>query len=206
MPQHKTITDKFETLLKIYSKLTPPLVSGLNPPASLSEIREAENELEIKFPDDLRQLLLYANGQPYPETIVSPFLPGLRFADTDWQGIASYGWLADLNSIVERVKWTRGDFEIFQREEFELTGPVSFHNHFIDFTISENSDNLVLDLMPEVGGKVGQVVMMRTQPCHLAVLAPSISNLLDMVTDGFLNGRFKPNAEGVCPVWCDGGW
>ncbi len=141
---------------------------------------------------------------------VSPFTPGFRFADTGWQGRASYGWLLDVKEIVQWIKTKRELFPQYlesAEETFELTGPVQFHDRFIDFTASENSDNLLLDMIPALGGSVGQVVMMNTQPCHLAVLAPSIGAFLDLLIHGFQNGRFLPyREEGGCPVWWDGGW
>ena len=203
------IADQVSKLLEIYATLEPPLVAGLNAPAHSSEIWNAERELDVEFPEDLRELLLCANGQPYQTATVSLFIPGYRFADTGWRGRASYGWLLDADQIAQRTKWTREEYEQFagsHDETFELTGPVYFHNRFIDFTASENSDNLVLDLMPAPGGSVGQVVMMSTQPCHLAVLAPSIASFLDLIIDGFSQHRFLPNCDGQCPVWWDGGW
>ncbi len=204
------IADQIETLLKLYAALSPPLVSSLNPPASAFEIEDAENELQIDFPSELKQLLMSANGQPYMTEEVSPFIPGFRFADTGWQGRASYGWLLDVKEIVQWLKNKRELYPVYLEstdETFELTGPVQFHDRFIDFTASENSDNLLLDMKPAPGGSVGQVVMMNTQPCQLAVLAPSIGVFLDLLIDGFQKGRFLPfGEEDICPVWWDGGW
>lgn len=204
------IADQIETLLKLYAALTPPLESSLNAPATPGEIADAENELQMDFPSELKQLLMFANGQPYMSKEVSPFIPGFRFADTGWQGRASYGWLIDVKEIVQWVKIKRELYPQYLKstdETFELTGPVQFHDRFIDFTASENSDNLLLDMNPALGGSVGQVVMMNTQPCHLAVLAPSIGAFLDLLIEGFQNGRFLPfGEEDGCPVWWDGGW
>lgn len=203
------IAHKISRLLGIQSTLQPPYKTILNPPAVLSDIRKAESELEVEFPADLVELLLFANGQPYDKEPTSPIFPGVRFADIGWRGRASYGWLLSLEEIVERVIWTRQQYQEFgesEDEPFVLTGPVCYHNRFIDFTASENSDNLVLDLLPPVGGTIGQVVMMSTQPCHLGVLAPSISDFLDLVIEGFLNGRFLPYDDEECQPWWDGGW
>lgn len=206
------IAQKIAELNEIHAQLTPPLISRLNPPAAPEEITAAERELGVQFPSDLRELLLCVNGQPYRSGMeVSPFLPGHRFADADvgWGGRASYGWLLSLEEIVERVKWSREMYdEVGESEDepFKLTGPVVFHNRFIDFTASENSDNLVVDLQPAPGGTVGQVVMMMTQPCQLGVIAPGISEFLDLIIEGFRRGRYLPNCEGEIPVWWDGGW
>lgn len=203
------IAKRIARLLEVQTRLSPPLISGLNPPADKEDISRAEQELGIEFPSDLCELLLCANGQPYMTEGVSPIFPGHRFAETGWQGRASYGWLLSLDEIVERVKWFREQYDEFGEssdEPFELIGPVVFHRQFIEFTASENSDNLVVDLQPSHGGTVGQVVMMRTQPCQLAVLAPSLSEFLDLIIDGFQQGRYLPNCHGEIPVWWDGGW
>ncbi len=100
------------------------------------------------------------------------------------------------------MKWFREQYDECgesSEEPFERTGPVVFHRQFIEFTASENSDNLVVDLQPSHGGTVGQVVMMRTQPCQLGVLAPIIGEFLDLIIDGFLQGRYLPNCKGEIP-------
>ena len=202
------IAHKISRLLEIQSTLAPPYKAVLNPPATIEEVRKAERELNVGFPSDLVELLLFANGQPYCTETTSPIFPGVRFADIGWRGRASYGWLMSIDDIVEQVNWTRQDYEDGDSpdETFELTGPVCFHNGFIDFTASGNSDNLVLDLMPAAGGSMGQVVMMSTQPCHLGVIAPSISDFLDLVIEGFLSGRFLPCSDEEFQPWWDGGW
>lgn len=203
------IAQKISRLLEVQSTLKPLYKAILNPPATLGDVRKAESELQVEFPSDLVELLLFANGQPYDKELTSPIFPGVRFANIGWRSRASYGWLMSLDEIVERVKWTRQEFEECDElpdEPFELTGPVCYHNRFIDFTASENSDNLVVDLMPTAGGSIGQVVMMSTQPCHLGVLAPSIGDFFDIVIEGFLSGRFLPCDDEPCQPWWDGGW
>lgn len=205
----QVIAQKISRLLEIQSTLAPPYKAVLNPPATIEEVRNAERELNVELPSELVELLLFANGQPYLKETISPIFPGVRFADIGWRGQASYGWLSSIDEIVERVNWARQEYEEYGEspdEPFELTGPVCYHNSFIDFTASENSDNLVIDLMPAAGGSIGQVVMMSTQPCHLGVLAPSISDFLDLVIEGFLNGRFLPCSDEECQPWWDGGW
>lgn len=202
------IAHKLSRLLEIQSTLKPPYKTVLNPPANLADVRKAECELQVQFPSDFVDVLLFANGQPYRKEHTSPIFPGVRFADIGWRGRASYGWLLPIEEIVESVSVTRQQYEEYdesQDEPFELTGPVCYHNHFIDFTASENSDSLVIDLMPAAGGSIGQVVMMSTQPCHLGVIAPSIGDFLDLVIEGFLNGRFLPCDDEECQPWWDGG-
>ena len=204
-----TIAEKMSRFLELQATLVPAYQAIMNSPATLEDVRAAEHQLEVDFTADLVDLLLFANGKPYGEVPTSPIFPGVRFEDIGWRGRASYGWLSSLDEIVERVKWTRQEYEEFGEssdEPFEITGPVRYHNRFIDFTASENSDNLVIDLMPASGGSMGQVVMMSTQPCHLGVLAPSIGDFLELVIDGFCSGRFLPYSEEPYQPWWDGGW
>ncbi len=59
------IAEKMALLLEIQAKLSPPLISRLNPPAHFEDIERAEQELGVVFPSDLRELLLCADGQPF---------------------------------------------------------------------------------------------------------------------------------------------
>lgn len=204
----RMIRDQIKRLLEIHATLSPPLVSKLLPPVPSEKLDSAEVELGLKLPVELREMLMVTNGQDYFNCSLSPFIPGYRFADCGWEGCASYGFLLGIEEIVQRTLYTREQYSWYLEspdEEFELTGPVKYHDRFIDFTGSFNSDNLVLDMMPENGGHVGQVVMMRTQPCQLAVITPGISALLDKLIEGFLSDRFQPVDEAF-PAWWDGGF
>lgn len=59
------------------------------------------------------------------------------------------------------------------------------------FTNTENADCLALDLNPQRGGAIGQVVLYCTQVPQIIVLAPDLETLLTMLTADYRRGRFR---------------
>jgi cell wall assembly regulator SMI1 len=166
------------------------------------QIESAEATLGLAFPEDLRELLLCANGQDV--SAGCPIFPAHRFAAGDWTGATSFTWLNSVESIVEMTGWLQEEHvAIRDGEPFATHGPAYYHDRIIGFTSTENSDSLVIDLQPAPGGSVGQVVMVRTQPCQIAVLAPRLRTFLAMILDGYAHGRYRANREGRGPVWSD---
>ena len=203
--------DLLTKLIQICSTLNPPIHPNFLPPALDSDIANAEEQLGLSFPNDLKHLLLCANGQvvcengfvSYPEE-TDPIFPMIRFAAGP-MGATSSTWLNGVQAIVETTGALRSEFQDLKDEAdgFEIHGPAYYHDHVIGFTLTENSDSLVIDLKPGPGGSVGQVLMVRTQPFQIAVLAPNLSSFMQLVLDGFSSGRFQLGATGFAGDWGD---
>lgn len=199
----KTLFAQFESQIQ---RLQPALHAKWCPPASPEEIQVAESQLGSPFPDELRELLQCANGQPYPESPCDPVYPCLRFRPGEL-GTSAYAWLAPLERIVER---SLGFAEAFQDiqvdleagEPVEVIGPTSLHPHVIDIAETDSAATLCLDLSPQPGGQVGQVIHLSTQPLQVVVLAESLSAFLEMVLSGYRSDRFRLHA-GVIPFYSD---
>ena len=193
----------FKQLTDVFRSLDPPLDPGFLPPALDEDITAAEAQLELSFPNDLRELLLCANGQNFPDKMPTPIFPAIRFTSED-MGKTSSTWLNGVNAIVENTGYHREDYEDLKDDgPFEILGPAFYHDQVIAFTATENSDSLVIDLLPGPGGKIGQVTMVCTQPYQIAVLAPDLRSFVNMALDGYKSGRFKVITDGICPEWAD---
>ncbi len=105
------------------------------------------------------------------------------------QGYSHY-WLSGARETVECTVKYRDDLECFQEEQFSTIGPARYHDQFIVFTESENADCLVMDMLPEPGGVVGQVVLFSTQSPEIIVLAPDLATFLQSVAADYEKGRF----------------
>jgi cell wall assembly regulator SMI1 len=172
--------------------LDPPINPRLRPPASDEEIRSAEQTLGITFPADLRHFLLRHNGQEFYSSesgYGDPLIPMMR-QPASGHGYSHY-WLSGLTDIVEATQSSRDDYECFREGRFATFGPARYHDQFLDFTRTENADGLVLDLLPEPGGVVGQVVLLCTQPPQILVLAPDLETFLRSLTADYKAGRFQ---------------
>ena len=180
-------------LSKVTATLEPPFDPGFCPPAELEVIRSTESELGVTFPAELIEFLLAANGQTEPGMNPNPVLPCLRFrSGSDIMCTSSATWLNGVSDIVDITQCLRSEYDELEicRDEFVVHGPAKYHRNVIGITTTENSDSLVLDLEPTSGGVVGQVVMVRTQPFEIAVIAPCFASLLEYVLDGYQTGRF----------------
>jgi cell wall assembly regulator SMI1 len=175
-------------------KLDPPINPRFRPPANEEEIRSAEKSLGLDFPPDLKHFLLCHNGQDFFSSdsgYGDPLIPMMR-QPANGQGYSHY-WLSGTAEIVESTRRCRDDHDWLQEERFETFGPARYHDKFLDFTGSENADCLVLDLLPEPGGVVGQVVLFSTQAPQIIVLAPNLQTFLQSLVADYNKGRFRHN-------------
>jgi cell wall assembly regulator SMI1 len=176
------------------AELDPPINPRLRAPANEEEIRSAEKSLGLAFPADLKHFLLCHNGQDFygsKSGYADPLIPMMR-QPANGQGYSHY-WLGGANEIVEYTLSYRDEHQWFQEERFDTFGPARYHGQFIVFTGTENADCLVLDLLPEPGGVVGQVVLFCTQAPQIIVLAPDLEMFLQSLAADYKKGRFQHN-------------
>ena len=198
-----TVPELFASLCGVFATLEPPLLPFFNAPCEAERIGAAERRLGLAFPADLRELLLCADGQDFPAQEAHPIFPVYRFAAGDWSRTTSSTWFIGLDQMVEMTGFHKDEYLDMKDEPFETVGPASYHYRDLAFTATENSDSLVVDLQPAAGGTVGQVVMVRTQPCQVAVLAPSLGAFLAELLAGYSSGRFRADTGGAFPVWTE---
>jgi cell wall assembly regulator SMI1 len=173
-------------------KLAPPIKPRLRGPAADEEIRSAEKSLGLAFPAELEYFLLCHDGQDFYSSAgryADPLIPMIR-QPANGNGYSHY-WLGGTREIVECTTTYRDELECYQDERFEIIGPARHHDRFIVFTQTENADCLVIDLAPEPGGVVGQVVLYSNQLPELIVLAPDLETFLRSLAADYAKGRFK---------------
>ena len=173
-------------------KLDPPIKSRLRGSASEDEIYSAEKSLGLAFPAELKYFLSCHDGQDFYTSgsgYADPLIPMMR-QPANGNGYSHY-WLCGTKEIVECTTSYRDEVECFQHERFEIIGPAHYHDQFIVFTSTENADCLVIDLAPEPGGIVGQIVLYSTQSPQLIVLAPDLETFLQSLAADYRKGRFR---------------
>jgi cell wall assembly regulator SMI1 len=195
----KSLVTKLETVLM---NLDPPMPPRFAPPATKKKIAAAEKSLGVKFPAELCEFLLYANGQSEDAYDESCIVPTIRFGKGRSQKSA-WGYFANLERIVGLTQWRlpeEGEEYPFDgvdsqgrstRKFFGPVGHLSRDSMKIFFTYADDAVSLAIDLAPLKGGKVGQVVTINDQPDYSAVIAPSLSAFLRIMIDGYRSGRFK---------------
>lgn len=133
--------------LEIWLKTNnPALMADLNPPASDAEIKELEQKIGMKLPEDFVECLKVHNGQKgEAEWLFSglEFLSSRRIAD-EW---AIWKDLLD-----------GGDLDGAEAEPETGIQPVWWSPKWIPFTYNGAGDHLCLDLDPDRGGQNGQII------------------------------------------------
>lgn len=191
----------FDDLTNVLSKLHPPINPKFAAPANEQAIRQAEAALNVEFVDDLKAFLLCADGQA-PDGYWfagDPILPRLRFGPAPEQ-LSAWGCLLGADKIVEHTLAFREIVEEMEGEEYESHGPAHYHAQYIIISAAEDPVTLGIDLRPQEGGTVGQIVTISDQPNDVAVIAPSLKEFLRAIADGYRDGRFKLRENGT---WCD---
>jgi cell wall assembly regulator SMI1 len=179
-------------LCQAIEELAPPIKPRLRAPASQEHILAAQKSLGLAFPEELKYFLMCHNGQEFytsPGGYGDPLVAMLRQPATG-KGYSHY-WLAGAQEIVDATVRYRDDQMYFQEARFETFGPARYHDQFIIFTESENADCLVMDMLPEPGGIVGQIVLFSTQPTEIIVLAPDLETFLQSLAADYKDGRVQ---------------
>ena len=192
MSSFESMQSAVRELSEAIETLDPPLNPRLRASASGEAIRSAEESLGLAFPEDLQHFLLCHDGQDFYSSgsgYGDPLVPMMRQPPAG-KGYSHY-WLAGVREIVDCTASYRDELECFQEEPFETHGPARYHDQFIVFTQTENADCLVIDLAPQPGGVVGQVVLYCTQLPELIVLAPDLETFLRSLAADYKKGRFK---------------
>lgn len=189
MSTFSSMQSTIQMLCRQVEALNPPIRPRFRPPASTDDIVRAEQALDLEFPDALKFLLLCHNGQDvYDKSTYKyydPLFPMMRQPHNG--ALYSHYWLAGTNEIVRFLD----EYECFVDEVFATIGPTCYHDQFLCFTKTENADCLALDMLPQPGGSVGQVVIFSTQPPEIIVLAPDLETFLQVLSNDYSKGRFK---------------
>lgn len=189
----KALIRKFKSIL---AKRDPPLDPGFNPPASKKQISSAERSLGVKLPKDLQDFLLAANGQTedcHSEGDV--VVPRLRFAKGQGK-LTAEGWFADVDSIVERTLFDRQYRDAKPIPKTKRWGSVKSHAGLINITVSDSPWLLAVDLKPDQGGVVGQVVSVNEFPEQTVWIAPSLTDFIRRLIEGFSEDRYQVDEDG----------
>ena len=205
MTEAKSIAQTLAELTDVFAALEPRINPQLRPAATEQDIREAETALGLTFPDGLREMLECHNGQHFysiDRDYGDPIVPMMSQAAT--RQYSSHYWLCGTQEIVDQTRFYREEYHEYYRDmPFETFGPARYHDQLIVFTASENADCLVLDLLPEPGGTIGQVVVYCTQPFQIAVISDSLGTFLRSLVRDFQAGRFKFSSAEYFVSYCE---
>jgi cell wall assembly regulator SMI1 len=176
----KVIWNRIETWLGSNAQ---EVLRALNPPATRSQIAEAEAALGISFPQDVQDTFLIHNGQA---------------SDTPW---LLDGWeFLSLERIVEEwKKWKElldgGDFKGTNSDSVGFTVTDWWNPRWIPMTYDGSGNHHCLDLSPGPHGKAGQIIRMWHDDAARDLVAPSYREWLTGLANDFEAGRYEMSDE-----------
>lgn len=148
---------RIETWLQTFA---PTCAASLHPGATPEEIAEAETQLGLALPEDIKAFYRMHNGaavsHKFSGTSVAAFCP-LKDMGGYWQ------WYQNLAK--DDPEWSQHS-PIWLREShiypFQPAQPVTWHPAWLPFTSTIDRDHLCFDLAPLPAGHVGQIL----DRCH----------------------------------------
>ncbi len=157
----------------------PEWLEHLQPGATEEEIAEAERVLGVRFPEDFRESLKIRNGEDIRRSCgiykgMSILLP-LEDILREWKELVDWG------------EWREGD-------RFESVGPVKecvYHERWIPFLVRNWESYHALDLDPDEGGTMGQVITHDTHEDVHYVKARSFREWLEQYVTDLENGKYQ---------------
>ena len=150
---------------------TPQVVDDLNPPATKKAVQDLEQQLELKLPDELQQLLAVHDGQN--EKGPPAF------------GLYSFSPISQMANRYTSHKSMPGDQKQDQPDDERLQ-PYYWHLGWLPIGHWEQSE-LMVDLAPSSKGTPGQVFILGHAGFASLVIAPSLNDFLQL-TIKKLNG------------------
>lgn len=168
----------------------PGVNENLCPGASAEEIQAVENNIGVLFPEELKELYQWHNGEKnnYPPNL-----------------FPNYDWFIPLKDVIEYTN-TMSEFEqqtseadfpawkaSIEEEIISVRGPVKpviFTKYRIPFLDSNGDVQICVDLDPAPGGTVGQIIEVYNEACSYQVLARSLPDFLETFIERLHTGYY----------------
>jgi cell wall assembly regulator SMI1 len=172
--------DLLKRLDQWLAKNYPDLGEDLHPGTDDVELEGLEESLGLKLPDDFKTLLKWHNGQDgaaaglFGNWVLLPAEDVLQ-EWTLWKELLDKGHFEESHDLVKNHP------AIKQRW---------WHPSWIPISSDGMGNNHCLDLSPEPGGKIGQIITLFHDNEERTVLAPSLKEWMHLILDKLENGTY----------------
>lgn len=174
MGADQSITTLWTQLRKLLNKKVESY-RFLNEPVSIKEIRQVEENMNLKFPSDLKEWYLCNNGEEeYGISIL-----GLRFLP--------------LNEMYREWKVWEDLREDWNEEEGYTSYPDGYikkmyiNRHWIPFSHDGGGNHIGIDLDPDKKGTYGQIINFGRDEEDKFVIASTLKDFLQLLIDIYKN-------------------
>ncbi|MFK8303634.1 suppressor of fused domain protein [Capnocytophaga stomatis] len=147
-----------QKLLDTLLREATPIMGSLNKGVTDAEIRTFEQEMNVKLPEEVKELYKTFNGQKMKEESSVSFLNSQYFIPLEKVKKTQNEWLERLSSSVK--DWQSFEFDKEEAEDFGWYKRIKnqlFNSKWIPF-LADDVSYVFIDLDPDEKGKKGQVV------------------------------------------------
>ena len=169
----------------------------LAPGASNEEIDRVESEIGLSLPNEMKESYRIHNGSSRLWFFEQGYLMPL-----DKPGELSKREQSLFTTVIESRTSMMEMLEegYFEDEDFVSypEGPIRddwWHAGWVPITCNDGGDHLCVDLSPEEGGKIGQVIDWWHEQGATGLVAKSFSDLLTATADRFEAGEFEYDSK-----------
>lgn len=161
-------------LVAAIGQARPEFNFRLNPPATEEQLVAAEAEYGHRFPDDVRELYLLADGQPAGEGVARLFID--HYFSPLAQGLSSWRMMVEQFPIPNEMEHLPND--MLARKKMR---PVDVSHGWFPLAYGDKY-SVAVDMEPSAEGTVGQIVDIDFWGEGI-VLAGSLTDLLERVLE-----------------------
>ncbi len=162
-------------------KNAPRVFSDLLPGAASDEIESIELELKFPLPEDFKTSLTIHDGQDGRFRLVEP-----------WELIPTNGLVSESQQMIGIFR-ERQDYLTI--ETLGSVKPMIWNEGWIPFAADGAGNLCCLDLDPDMGGSVGQVIHWASDPPYVEVIAPSYRAWLEQFLADLEANRYTWDEE-----------
>lgn len=176
-----TLREALFRWISYLSLIGAPTDALLRPPAAESAITAAEREIGSRFPPELRELYLIADGQQLNGSSPVPLLFGdYGFVPLD-EAVRDYrAWMSiyedDEAAFNEIYDWTHA-------RAGDPVYPDYWRPGWFPVAVDWGGNAYAIDMSPAPGGTYGQVILIGRDEDERRVLAPSLSAFFAKATE-----------------------
>jgi len=179
----KKIWDKIEKKL---AEIAPEILKDLNNGVTESDIEKLEKTIGTKLPNDFKDFYKLHNGQNNSAGLIESeeLLSFDRIIDewSVWKG------------LLDKKSFEKSGVP-FESDADEGIKNIWWNKFWIPFTYDGSGNHYCIDLDPDKGGKVGQVIRMWHDDSERTLIADSFKEFISGYADDLSNGLMVYSEE-----------
>ena len=173
----------WNNLIELLSLQSEKLVQAINPPATEEELRDLELKLDVRLPEDFKSFYKVHNGQETNSPGIIP--PGI---------LLSIEEILHQHSIWKELTNSGTFYKILSDPENGIKNDW-YNLKWIPITHDGTGDHICIDMDPDKGGRIGQIIAFEHDNPVRIIVAPSFAEWINLLIRDLQVGKYKFDEE-----------